>query len=62
MRKAPFAKAHLVDKDISIDFNDVTRADDRVAVIATLPLTDNETWTRISPAELLAFMDGEPLD
>ncbi len=62
VRKAPFAKAHLVDEDISIDFNDVTRPNDRVAVIATLPLTDNETWTRISPGKLLVFMDGEPLD
>lgn len=61
VRKAPFAKAHLVDEDISIDFNDVTRPGDRVAVIATLPLTDNETWTRIPPGELLVFTDGEPL-
>jgi len=61
VRKAPFAEAHLVDEDISIDFNEVTTPKDRVAVIATLPLTDNETWTRIPPGELLVFVDGEPL-
>jgi len=62
VRKAPFAKAHLVDEDISIDFNDVTHPDDRSVIIATLPLTDNETWTRIPPGKLLVFVDGEPLD
>jgi predicted glutamine amidotransferase len=30
-------------------------------VIATKPLTDNETWTAMVPAELLAFRDGEPV-
>jgi glutamine amidotransferase len=29
-----------------------------VAIIATLPLTDNEFWTKISPEELLIFKDG----
>jgi glutamine amidotransferase len=61
VRQAPFAEAHLVDEDISIDFSDVTTPTDRVAVIATQPLTDNETWTRIPAGELLVFVDGEPL-
>ncbi len=61
VRKAPFAKAHLVDEDISIDFSDVTTPNDRVAIIATQPLTDNESWTRIDQGELLVFVDGEPL-
>jgi len=61
VRQAPFAEAHLVDEDISIDFSDVTTPKDRVAIIATQPLTDNETWTRIAADELLVFVDGEPL-
>ncbi|MBL1278285.1 MAG: class II glutamine amidotransferase [Ectothiorhodospiraceae bacterium] len=62
VRKAPFAEAHLVDEDISINFSDVTTPSDRVAIIATKPLTDNETWTRIAPDTLMVFVDGEPVD
>ncbi len=58
--QGPFAEAHLVDEDISIDFSDVTIPNDRVAIIATQPLTDNEHWTRIPPNELLVFVDAEP--
>lgn len=61
VRQAPFATAHLVDEDYSVDFSEVTTARDRVAVIATVPLTDNETWTPIAPGELLMFRDGAPL-
>lgn len=61
LRRAPFASAHLVDEDVSVDFSELTGADDRVAVIATRPLTDNETWTRLAPGELLAFHQGRVL-
>lgn len=60
VRQAPFAGAHLIDEDVTVDFNELTTPDDRVAVIATTPLTDNETWTQIQPGELLAFRDGKP--
>lgn len=60
VRKAPFSVAHLSDQDVSVDFNHVTTPDDRVAVIATLPLTDNEVWTVIEPGTLLAFHHGTP--
>jgi predicted glutamine amidotransferase len=30
-------------------------------VIATLPLTDNETWTALDPGELAVFQNGERL-
>lgn len=60
VRKAPFGTAHLMDEDVSVDFNDVTSPDDRVAVIATVPLTDNEDWTALAPGELLLFRGGEP--
>ncbi|NQZ59914.1 MAG: class II glutamine amidotransferase, partial [Lentisphaeraceae bacterium] len=61
VRKAPFAQAHLVDKDISVDFNALTQADDRVAIIATMPLTDNEEWIKFEKDQLLVFKNGEPV-
>lgn len=60
VRKAPFTTAHLVDEDYQVDFSQVTTPNDRVAVIATVPLTDNEHWTVFAPGELLMFRDGEP--
>jgi glutamine amidotransferase len=61
VRQAPFGAAHLVDNDVTVDFSAVTTALDRVAVIATLPLTDNEHWTAMAPGQLLIFRDGAPL-
>jgi glutamine amidotransferase len=61
VRQAPFATAHLVDEDVAVDFSEVTTPNDRVAVIATLPLTDNEEWTALEPGELAVFHDGERL-
>jgi glutamine amidotransferase len=61
LRHAPFATAHLKDQDIEVDFSEVTTPMDRIAVIATEPLTDNETWTKFAPGQLLAFHDGAPL-
>ena len=40
--QAPFAAAHLIDEDITVDFQELTTPSDRVAVIATTSLTDNE--------------------
>lgn len=62
VRQAPFAAAHLIDADVTVDFQEVTTAQDRVAVIATTPLTDNETWTAIAPGELLVFQNGTPVE
>lgn len=61
VRQAPFAAAHLIDADLTVDFQELTTLNDRVAVIATTPLTDNEIWTTIEPGELLAFQDGLPV-
>ncbi|MDR3412595.1 MAG: class II glutamine amidotransferase [Formivibrio sp.] len=57
-RQAPFTVAHLSDADLTVDFSEVTTLNDRVAVIATQPLTDNEMWTPFGPGELLAFLNG----
>ncbi len=61
VRQAPFAAAHLIDEDVTVDFQALTQESDRVAVIATLPLTDNEVWTTIKPGQLLVFQDGCPI-
>jgi len=58
IRQSPFGEAHLSDEDLTIDFSRVTTPDDRVAVIATLPLTDNEAWTEMHPGSLWMFQDG----
>jgi predicted glutamine amidotransferase len=60
LRQAPFAQAHLVDQDVEVDFQGLTKPQDRVAIIATVPLTDNEAWTAIAPNQLLMFQDGQP--
>jgi glutamine amidotransferase len=59
VRKAPFSVAQLKDEDVKVDFSSVTTAADRVAVIATIPLTDNEDWTVHAPGTLLLFKEGE---
>ena len=60
IRQAPFKQAHLIDQDVNVDFSTVTRPDDRVAVIATSPLTDDEVWTPVLPGRLMCFYQGQP--
>jgi predicted glutamine amidotransferase len=57
-RRAPFALAHLKDQDVSVDFSAVTTPNDRVAVIATQPLTDNEVWLPLPTDRVTMFADG----
>jgi predicted glutamine amidotransferase len=58
VRSWPFSTAHLIDADMSIDFAKYTTPEDRVAVIATSPLTDDEIWTRFAPGDLAMFQCG----
>ncbi|MEO9127236.1 MAG: class II glutamine amidotransferase, partial [Microcoleus sp.] len=62
VRQAPFARAHSIDEDVTVDFRELTQEGDRVAVIATFPLTDDEVWTQIQPGQLLVFQDGLPIN
>jgi glutamine amidotransferase len=57
-RKAPFKKATLADEEVSVDFAAVTTPNDRVAVVATMPLTRDETWTAGVPGTLWVFRGG----
>jgi glutamine amidotransferase len=58
-RRAPFGPARLKDVDVIVDFQAETTANDVVTVIATEPLTENETWTRHAPGEWNLWRRGE---
>lgn len=58
IRKPPFSKAKLADVDYAVDFSQCTTASDRVAVIATAPLTVDEDWVEFKRGELLMFDNG----
>lgn len=61
VREYPFKPAQLIDLDVEVDFSQVTTPEDRVAVITTEPLTQNETWTAFVPGEMILFQDGRPI-
>jgi len=58
VRQHPFASARLADEDLSVNFAEHTTPNDRVALIATTPLTCDEQWTPFAPGELRVFVDG----
>ncbi|WP_180191300.1 class II glutamine amidotransferase [Acinetobacter sp. YH01006] len=58
VREYPFRPAQLIDIDVEVDFSQVTTPKDRVAVITTEPLTQNEEWTSFQPGEMILFKDG----
>ncbi|HEX2604418.1 MAG TPA: class II glutamine amidotransferase [Oxalicibacterium sp.] len=61
VRQYPFSEAVLSDRDMKVDFSEVTTPNDRVAIIVTEPLTTNERWTAFAPGELKVFVEGQPL-
>lgn len=61
VREYPFKPAQLIDLDVEVDFSQVTTSEDRVAVITTEPLTQNETWSAFKPGEMILFKDGQPI-
>ena len=61
VREQPFGPTRLADEDLSVDFAGLTKPSDRVAIIATEPLTSGETWTPMARGELQVFVDGSPL-
>jgi len=60
VRQHPFGEARLRDDDVNVNFSEHTTPADRVAIIATEPLTDHEPWTAFAPGELRVFVDGCP--
>ncbi|OYT89192.1 MAG: class II glutamine amidotransferase [Burkholderiales bacterium PBB6] len=57
-RRHPFQPVALKDEDMRVDFASVTTPNDRVALIATEPLTSDEPWTAFEPGELRVFEAG----
>jgi glutamine amidotransferase len=60
VREYPFRTAHLIDCDLAINFSQHNHLDDRMAVIATQPLTTGEAWVAFAPGELKMFVHGAP--
>ena len=58
VRKAPFGRATLRDAEMAIDFSAVASARDRVAVVATEPLTRDEDWQQGTPGTMWVFSGG----
>lgn len=58
-RRAPFGKASLIDAEMVVNFEQETSESDVVTVIATQPLTANETWQKMAPGQGLLFKKGE---
>jgi glutamine amidotransferase len=59
LRRHPFAQATLSDEDVSVNFAEVTRETDRVALVVTAPLTTDERWTALQPGRVYTFEDGD---
>ena len=57
-RRHPFGAAQLADEDLSVDFAALTTPQDRVALVATQPLTSGEDWQAFAPGELRVFCGG----
>ena len=49
----------MLDEDVAINFQEETTPDDIVSVIATQPLTGDETWHRMKPGEFGLFHFGK---
>lgn len=58
-RAHPFGRATLADEDVSIDFAALTTPDDRIAVVATEPMTCDEAWQAMAPRQLAVFVRGQ---
>ena len=58
-RQHPFTQAQLADEDLSVDFSRETTPQDKVAIIVTAPLTQNEQWTLFQNGELRVFVNGQ---
>jgi glutamine amidotransferase len=62
VRAHPFGAAVLADEDLSIDFSEHASPEDRIAVVATEPLTRNEPWCAMAPGQLMTFTGGHGVE
>lgn len=63
VRRAPFGHATLVDAEVRVHFGEILSDAPQasMAVVATAPLTRDETWVKAKPGTLWVFSDGELL-
>ena len=54
-------RATLADEDLSVDFGPLTTPGDRVALVATQPLTTGEPWVAMGAGELRVMVGGQLL-
>ena len=57
-RQSPFGTARLLDVDACMDFSEINSASNKIALIATDPLTSGEPWVAMDPGEACLFVDG----
>ncbi|MEY8205954.1 MAG: class II glutamine amidotransferase [Bermanella sp.] len=57
-RQAPFNHASLKDTELTVNFAKETTDQDKVTIIATEPLTADESWQAYSSGEFRAFLHG----
>ena len=50
--------ALLADEDLAVDFAAQTTPQDRVAIVATAPLTQGERWQALAPGEMRVLVGG----
>ncbi|MEO7150501.1 MAG: class II glutamine amidotransferase [Burkholderiaceae bacterium] len=60
-RSHPFATAHLVDHDLTLDLGTANGVDDKMVLVATEPLTRNEQWQPFEAGEMQVFVAGRPV-
>ena len=58
-RAHPFGAAQLADEDLRVDFAAHTTPADRVAIVATAPLTQGEAWQALAPGEMRVLVNGQ---
>ena len=59
VRRPPLGRAMLVDAEMEVNFEEVLHGTGALAVVATEPLTRDETWVDATPGTLLAFENGD---
>ncbi len=58
LRQHPFTHARLSDDDMAVNFAELAKPQDRVAVVVTQPLTTDEAWEKMHAGQLLVFTEG----
>jgi glutamine amidotransferase len=61
VRQPRFAHAALCDEEVKVAFTEPVSPKDKVAIIATSPLTSDEIWCQMMAGQFLVFVDGVAL-